>query len=57
MEVALEYGGTIGHHHGVGKHRIPWITREHGSSYPLMAGLKKMFDPKGIMNPGALVEL
>ncbi|MGI6508656.1 MAG: FAD-binding oxidoreductase [Saccharofermentanales bacterium] len=57
MEVALEYGGTIGHHHGVGKHRIPWITREHGCSYPLMAGLKKMFDPKGIMNPGALVEL
>lgn len=57
MEVALEYGGTIGHHHGVGKHRVPWITREHGSSYPLMVGLKKMFDSKGIMNPGALVEL
>jgi alkyldihydroxyacetonephosphate synthase len=56
MEVALEYGATIGHHHGVGKQRVPWIKREHGSSYILMTALKRMFDPKGIMNPGTLLE-
>ncbi len=55
MEVALEHGGTIGHHHGLGKHRVPWAAREHGSSYELMVSLKEMFDPKGIMNPGVLV--
>ncbi len=57
MEVALEYGGSMGHHHGVGKHRVKWMEKEHGSSYVLMEGLKRAFDPKGVMNPGALIEV
>jgi alkyldihydroxyacetonephosphate synthase len=57
VEVALEYGGSMGHHHGVGKHRVRWMEKEHGSSYALMESLKRMFDPKGIMNPGSLIEL
>jgi FAD/FMN-containing dehydrogenase len=47
----------MGHHHGVGKHRVRWMEKEHGSSYALMEPLKRMFDPKGIMNPGSLIEL
>lgn len=56
MEVTLEYGGSIGHHHGVGKQRVPWMEQEHGHSYALMKALKHTLDPKGIMNPGTLVE-
>lgn len=57
VEVALEHGGSMGHHHGVGKHRVRWMEKEHGSSYALMESLKRVFDPNGIMNPGSLIEL
>lgn len=56
MEVTLKHGGSIGHHHGVGKHRTPYMKDELGSSYQLMEGIKNCFDPKGIMNPGVIIE-
>ena len=57
MEVTLKHGGSIGHHHGVGKHRSKYIKDEHGSAYALIEGIKNAFDPKGIMNPGAIIEV
>lgn len=56
MEVTLKYGGSIGHHHGVGKHRAKYMKDELGSSYILMDSIKKEFDPKGIMNPGVIIK-
>jgi len=53
--LAMETGGCV-HHHGMGKQRVKFAAREHGSSYGLMKDLKQMMDPKGIMNPGVLVE-
>lgn len=50
-----ETGGCV-HHHGMGKQRVKFAPREHGSSYVLMKNLKKMMDPNGIMNPGVLVQ-
>lgn len=50
VEETLKLGGSIVHHHGVGKVRQPYIREEHGSAYYLMDGLKKAFDPNGIMN-------
>ena len=47
-------GGAM-HHHGTGKVRVKLMHEEHGSSYPLMVGLKHMMDPNGIMNPGTLI--
>ena len=49
-----ETGGCV-HHHGMGKQRVKFAPKEHGSSYCLMEDLKHMMDPKGIMNPGVLV--
>ena len=54
VEEALRVGGSMVHHHGVGKHRTPWIREEHGSSYALLAGLKRAFDPHNVMNPGSV---
>jgi FAD/FMN-containing dehydrogenase len=48
-------GGCV-HHHGMGKQRVKFAPREHGTSYFLIKGLKKMMDPNNIMNPGNLVE-
>ncbi len=57
VEAALELGGSMAHHHGVGKYRTPWIREEHGSAYALLQGLKDVFDPAGIMNPGTIYPL
>jgi alkyldihydroxyacetonephosphate synthase len=57
VEEALRVGGSMVHHHGVGKYRTPWIQEEHGSAYRLLAGLKHVFDPEGVMNPGAVYPL
>lgn len=54
VEEALRVGGSMVHHHGVGKYRTPWIQEEHGSAYHLLAGLKRAFDPDNIMNPGSV---
>ncbi|HEY3367328.1 MAG TPA: FAD-binding oxidoreductase [Symbiobacteriaceae bacterium] len=55
METALAGGGTICHHHGVGKWRAPWVPAELGSAYRLLQGLKQVLDPMGQMNPGTLL--
>lgn len=57
VEEALRVGGSMVHHHGVGKYRTAWIEAEHGSSYALLRGLKETFDPSGVMNPGTLYPL
>ncbi len=54
VEEALRVGGSMAHHHGVGKYRTAWMGREHGSSYALLAGLKQAFDPHNVMNPGSV---
>jgi len=55
MEATLAAGGTIAHHHGVGRLRTSWLARELGSAYPVLERLKRMLDPTGMMNPGVLV--
>ncbi len=54
VEEALRVGGSMVHHHGVGKYRVPWVHEEHGSAYFLLEGLKKQFDPIGIMNAATI---
>jgi FAD/FMN-containing dehydrogenase len=54
-EETLRLGGSIVHHHGIGKARAPWVRDEYGSSYPMLATLKHAFDPNGIMNMGTII--
>lgn len=54
VEEALRVGGSMAHHHGVGKYRTAWIRDEHGTAYHLLSGLKRAFDPDNIMNPGSV---
>ncbi len=55
MEATLAGGGTIAHHHGIGRLRVPWLERELGSAYPVLRAIKRALDPAGIMNPGTLL--
>ncbi|MHA6526125.1 FAD-binding oxidoreductase [Tessaracoccus sp. G1721] len=54
-EVLKQPSGGIVHHHGVGKMRVARIADELGSAFPILVGLKKLFDPNNTMNPGTLV--
>jgi alkyldihydroxyacetonephosphate synthase len=55
MEATLAAGGSISHHHGIGRMRVPWIERELGTAYPVLRALKRALDPDGLMNPGVLL--
>jgi FAD/FMN-containing dehydrogenase len=55
VEESLRVGGSMVHHHGIGKYRTPWVQEEHGSAYWLLTTLKTAFDPNGIMNAGTLI--
>ncbi len=55
MEATLRVGGTICHHHGIGRLRAPWMAAEHGSALDLLRTVKHALDPQGIMNPGVLL--
>ena len=54
---ALRLGGSMAHHHGIGKYRTPWVRQEHGSAYYLLSALKHAFDPEGVMNAGTIFPL
>jgi alkyldihydroxyacetonephosphate synthase len=50
-------GGTISHHHGIGLDHKPYLAAEKGSlGMAALSTLFHQFDPKGIMNPGKLVD-
>jgi alkyldihydroxyacetonephosphate synthase len=57
VEEALRLGGSMVHHHGIGKYRTPWVRQEHGSAYYLLSTLKHAFDPHGVMNAGTIFPL
>ena len=51
---ALSLGGTATGEHGVGIGKIPFMESEHGKSLGVMRKIKKLLDPKGILNPGKM---
>ncbi|MED1203961.1 FAD-binding oxidoreductase [Heyndrickxia acidicola] len=54
VEETLKLGGSMCHHHGIGKYRSEWTKEEHGSAYYMLEKLKEAFDPNGIMNFGTI---
>jgi alkyldihydroxyacetonephosphate synthase len=54
-EAIVRGGGTITHHHAVGRDHAPWLEREVGAGgLRALHALKAELDPRGIMNPGKL---
>ncbi len=54
VEETLKAGGSMCHHHGIGKYRSEWALEEHGSAFYMLEKLKEAFDPNGIMNYGTI---
>ncbi len=55
LEAVVSAGGTLSHHHGVGRSKAPAMRAEQGIAIDVVRTLKDDFDPDGIMNPGALI--
>jgi len=53
---ALARGGTCTGEHGIGRGKLKALELEHGDLLPLMRGIKRLFDPNGILNPGKVFE-
>ncbi len=57
FEATLKLGGTITGEHGVGITKMEYLPKEIGSTeINLMRGIKKVFDPTGILNPGKIFQ-
>jgi len=56
-DAVLAAGGTITHHHAVGRDHRPWYDKQRPEPYALaLRAAKRALDPAGIMNPGVLVD-
>ncbi|MFW2331642.1 MAG: FAD-binding oxidoreductase [Nitrospinota bacterium] len=56
IELTLALDGTLSGEHGIGLTKSAWIEQEVGSKQvDLIRGVKKLFDPNNILNPGKIV--
>jgi alkyldihydroxyacetonephosphate synthase len=57
-DAILAAGGSITHHHAVGRDHREWYTREIGElGVGILAAVKRHLDPHGILNPGVLIPI
>jgi alkyldihydroxyacetonephosphate synthase len=53
----IEAGGSITHHHAVGRIHRPWYDRQRPDLFSnSLRAVKKVCDPSGILNPGVLID-
>lgn len=55
LKAAVDAGGTLAHHHGVGRSKAPRLPDELGTGVDVVRALMSAFDPDGILNPGNLI--
>lgn len=55
MEATLQVGGSIAHHHGIGRIRKAWLGHELGEGVEVLRAIKLALDPSGVCNPGTLL--
>src|SRR3954452_4462357 len=56
-EALIEAGGTITHHHAVGRDHRPWYDRQRpGPFAAALRAAKTELDPGAILNPGVLID-
>ncbi|MCO6511713.1 MAG: FAD-binding protein [Aridibacter famidurans] len=55
FELAVELGGTISGEHGIGYVKAPYLgIAVDPATLEVMKGIKRLFDPNGILNPGKM---
>ena len=55
-EAMVSAGGTVSHHHGIGRYHRPWAAQSLAATWlEGLKALKTRWDPNGIMNPGKAI--
>ena len=55
-DTVIDGGGTITHHHAVGRDHRPWYDRQRPEPFAIaLRGAKAALDPSGALNPGVLI--
>jgi alkyldihydroxyacetonephosphate synthase len=55
-DAIIAAGGTITHHHAVGRDHRPWYDAQRPDAFAAaLGGAKAAVDPRGVMNPGVLI--
>jgi alkyldihydroxyacetonephosphate synthase len=56
-DAVAKWGGTITHHHAVGRVHRPWYDCERPALFATaLSAVKRAWDPSGILNPGVLID-
>ncbi len=56
-DAIMKAGGTITHHHAVGRQHRPWYDQERPAPFALaLRAAKRAVDPNGVLNPGVLID-
>ena len=56
-QAMIDAGGTITHHHALGRDHRTWYDQERPELFAdALRAVKKRLDPKGVLNPGILVD-
>jgi alkyldihydroxyacetonephosphate synthase len=56
-DAVIDAGGTITHHHAVGRDHRPWYDRQRPDPFATaLRAAKAALDPSGALNPGVLVD-
>jgi alkyldihydroxyacetonephosphate synthase len=56
-EAVIAFGGTITHHHAVGRDHRPWYDRQRPDLFAdALRAAKTRLDPAGVLNPGVLID-
>ena len=55
FELTIRLGGTLSGEHGIGITKAPYLGMEiNALGVEVMKRIKRVFDPKGILNPGKI---
>jgi len=57
VDLVLGAGGNLKAEHGTGRVMAPYVRRQYGDElYEVMRELKRLCDPRGVLNPGVLID-
>ena len=57
LDAVIEAGGTVTHHHSVGRDHRPWYDRQRPELFAVaLRAAKRELDPQSLLNPGILID-
>jgi alkyldihydroxyacetonephosphate synthase len=57
LDAVIDHGGTVTHHHAVGRDHRPWYDRQRPPLFAAaLKAAKQAIDPHGLLNPGVLID-